>query len=67
MPAAPAGLILREAEAEDVPASGEIADKPGYRHGTRFGFVQEGVLRACACRAGRYADCLTMARLRALP
>jgi putative acetyltransferase len=33
----------------------------------RFGFVREGVLRAYAYRAGRYVDCLMMARLRGLP
>ena len=32
----------------------------------RFGFAREGTLRAYAYRAGRYADCLTMARLRGL-
>ncbi len=32
----------------------------------RFGFVAEGTLRAYAYRAGCYADCLTMARLRGL-
>ncbi len=33
---------------------------------TRSGFVEEGLLRAFAFRDGRYADALTMARLRGL-
>lgn len=33
---------------------------------TRFGFVQEGTLRAFAYRDGSYVDALTMARLRGL-
>ena len=33
----------------------------------KFGFVQEGLLRAYGLRAGRYQDTLTMARLHPHP